>query len=229
MTLRRRLPPNCVGLSLPAGAGAPNQEAQSMLEIFHTPRARSHRVIWLCEEMGVPYQAKLEQFGAPSDEFRAVNPLTAFPTVRDGDVTMIDSIAIMLYVMAKHGPTDIDVKPSEPGYARYIQFMMFGESGIAMYGNGLVATKFLCPEGERENWTAGYLKSAIAKRLAFFEQTLGEGPFIMGERFTAADISVAYSLSMMKFAADIELAPALAAYNDRMKERPAFQRAIAVK
>jgi glutathione S-transferase/3-isopropylmalate dehydratase len=179
--------------------------------------------------MGVPYQVQLEQFGAPSPEFLAANPLGAFPSIRDGDLVMIESIAIMMYIMAKHGPTELDMKPSEPGYARYLQFLMFGESGIAMYGNGLVATKFLCPEAERENWTARYLRGAIKRRLAFFEQNLGDGPFIMGERFTAADISVAYALSMMKFAADIELSEPLAQYNARMKERPAFQRAIAVK
>jgi glutathione S-transferase len=98
-----------------------------------------------------------------------------------------------------------------------------------MYGNPLVATKFICPEDQRDNWTAGYLKQTLERRMKYVEAQLGDGPYMIGDRFTAADISVGYSLSMMKFAADLELSPALAAYADRLKQRPAFQRAIAVK
>ena len=70
-----------------------------MLTIFHVPRTRSQRVVWLAEEMGVPYELKLEQFGQPSPEFLAANPSGAFPAIRDGDVSMGESTAIMQYVM----------------------------------------------------------------------------------------------------------------------------------
>jgi glutathione S-transferase len=200
-----------------------------MLTIYHAPRARSFRIIWLCEEMALPYEAKLESFGDPSADFLDANPLRALPAIRDGDVTMIESIAIMLYIMGKYGPTPLDVGPKEPDYPRYLQFLMFGEAGMAMYGNPLVATKFFCPdEAKRDNWTVGYLKSAFTKRMGFIEDRLGDGPYIVGERFTAADISVGYSLGMAKFAADIEPTPKLGAYLARLAERPAYQRARAI-
>ena len=87
-----------------------------MLKIYHSQGARSLRVLWLCEEMGVPYETAEASFFKPSDEFKAVNPLRTVPAMTDGDVRMIKSVAMMIYIMAKYGPTDLDVKPNEPGY-----------------------------------------------------------------------------------------------------------------
>ena len=64
-----------------------------MLTIYHTQGARSLRVIWLCEEMGVPYQTAEASFFKPSDAFKAANPLRTIPVMQDGDVTMIESVA----------------------------------------------------------------------------------------------------------------------------------------
>jgi glutathione S-transferase len=197
-----------------------------MLKIFHAPRSRSHRIVWLCEEMGLPYEIAAVKFGDPPAEFLAVNPLRSLPALRDGAVTMIESIAMMLYIMATYGPTDLDLKPGDPDYARYLQFLLFGEAGMAMYGNPLVATKFLAPEDKRSNWTSDYLKATLAKRLGFVEQHLGDAPYIVGNRFTAADISVGYTIGMAGFAGDIEPSPKLQAYHDRLKARPAYQRAV---
>ncbi len=87
-----------------------------MLKIYHSQGARSLRVLWLCEEMGVAYETAEASFMKPSDEFKAVNPLRTVPALVDGDVTMIECVAMMIYIMSKHGPTDLEVKPNEPGY-----------------------------------------------------------------------------------------------------------------
>jgi glutathione S-transferase len=197
-----------------------------MLKIFHAPRTRSHRIVWLCEEMGLPYELTAVKFGDPSPEFLAVNPLKSLPALQDGDVTMVESIAIMLYIMGKYGPTDLDLKPGDPDYAKYLQFLLFGEAGMAMYGNPLVATKFFAPEDKRANWTSEYLRSTFAKRLGFVDNHLGDSPYIASNRFSAADISVGYTIGMAGFACGIEPSPRLQAYHDRLKARPAYQRAV---
>lgn len=198
-----------------------------MLKIFHAPRSRSLRIVWLCEEMRVPYETVAVNFRDPSPDFLAVNPLRSLPVMQDGEVNMIESVAMMLYIMAKYGPTTLALKVEDSGYPKYLQFLVFGEAGLAMYGNPLVATKFLAPEDKRENWTAEYLKSTFAKRLGFVESNLGDSPYIAGDRFTAADISVGYPMGMAAFAADIELSPKLKSYHERLKSRPAYQRAVA--
>jgi glutathione S-transferase len=139
---------------------------------------------------------------------------------------MIESIAMMLYIMGRYGPTDLQLPPSDPNYARYLQFLLYGEAGLAMYGNPLIATKFWAPEDKRINWTSDYLKGAFAKRLNYVEDHFGNSPYLIGDRFTAADISVGYTIGLANFVCDIELSPKLQAYHDRLKERPAYQRAV---
>jgi glutathione S-transferase len=201
-----------------------------MLKIYHSQGARSLRVIWLCEEMGVPYETAEGSFFKPSDEFTAVNPLRTVPAMTDGDVAMIESVAMMIYIMTKYGPTDLEVKRSEPDYARYLQFLMFGEAGLAAYGNPLVATRFLAPADQKQNFTADYLLKAIMKRLDWVGERIAGKPYIVADRFTAADISVAYIATGGKFAGIEDQIPApMKAYIERLWERPAFQRAAAVK
>ena len=201
-----------------------------MLKVYHSQGARSLRVLWLCEEMDVPYQTAEASFFKPSDEFKAVNPLRTVPAMVDGDVRMIESVAMMIYIMAKYGPTDLEVKPDERGYGDYLQFLMFGEAGVAAYGNPLVATRFMAPEDQKQNWTAGYLKNAILKRLEFVGERLGGNPFVAADRFTAADISVAYIVTGAKFAGiDEDIPASVKSYVAELHKRPAYQRAAAVK
>jgi len=201
-----------------------------MLKIYHAQGARSLRVVWLCEEMGVPYETAEASFFKPSDEFKAVNPLRTVPAMKDGDVSMIESVAMMIYIMSKHGPTELEVKPTEPGYSDYLQYLMFGEAGIAAYGNPLVATRFMAPDDQKQNWTVDYLTNAIVKRLEFVCERLGDKQYVAANRFTAADISISYIVAAAKFAGIDEKIPArMRAYYDNLAQRPAFQRAAAVK
>lgn len=201
-----------------------------MIKIYHSPIARSLRVVWLCEEMGVPYETETVKFGAFTPEFLALNPLGTLPLMQDGPVVMIESIAMMMYIMTKYGPTDLAVDITDPAYAKYMQFLMFGEAGLAMYGNPLVATKFRAPEGMKSNWTVDYIKTAFAKRFAFVDAALGDHDYIIDNRFTAADISIGYAIGMAGFIdADEGLTPKLKAYHQRLIERPAFKRAQAAK
>lgn len=200
-----------------------------MLKIYHAQGSRSLRVVWLCEEMGVPYETAEASFFKPSDEFKAANPLRTVPAMQDGDVTMIESVAMMLYIMNTYGPTDLDVKPHEAGYADYLQYLMFGEAGMAAYGNPIVATRYMAPDDQKDNWTIGYLRSNIVKRLNFTADRLGDKPYVAAGRFTAADISVSYICAAAKFAGIEDDIPArIKAYHAALAQRPAYQRAAAV-
>ncbi|OQW64397.1 MAG: hypothetical protein A4S17_14300 [Proteobacteria bacterium HN_bin10] len=201
-----------------------------MLKIYHAQGARSLRVLWLCEEMGVPYETAEASFFKPTDEFKAVNPLRTVPAMADGDVQMIESVAMMIYIMSKYGPTDLEVKPSEAGYSDYLQYLMFGEAGLAAYGNALVATRFMAPDEQKQNFTATYLKNAILKRLEFFGERLGGRPYAAADRFTAADISIAYIANGAKYAGiENEIPAPVMRYIENLWQRPAYQRAAAVK
>jgi glutathione S-transferase len=200
-----------------------------MLTIYHAPGARSVRIIWLCEEMGVPYETREASFQNPSEEFSAINPLRTIPAMKDGDVAMFDSIAIMTYVMNKYGPTDLEVKPNERGYGDYLQYLNFAESGVTIYGNPLIATRYQAPEDQKQNWTVSFLEKSIERRLNFAAQVLEGRSYLAGDRFTAADIALAYLGGFLKFAGVADRAPqSFLAYCERLAERPAYQRAIKI-
>jgi len=201
-----------------------------MLKIFHAPRARSMRVLWLCEEMGVPYETAPASFFNPSEEFSAANPLRTIPALVDGEVVMIESIAIMLYIMGKHGPTDLALQPDDPNYAAYLQYLLFGEAGMAAMANAMIATRYAAPDDSKQNWTNDYLSKTLYKRFKLIGERLAQTPYIAGERFTAADISVGYVIGMADFVGLGDRVPKAALdYRARLSERPAFQRAAAVE
>ncbi|HXQ12668.1 MAG TPA: glutathione S-transferase family protein [Caulobacteraceae bacterium] len=197
-----------------------------MLTIYHVPRTRSLRVIWLCEEMGIPYDVKTEVFGQPSPEFLEANPLGAFPGIRDGDVLMGESTAILQYLTERYGPTPLALKADNPRFADYLQFVTFGEASLAAYMNPVIATMFGAPEGQKENFTVEAAKGMFIRRLGAVEKKLETGDYLAGD-FTAADISVGYALGLGENFGLAERYPApVTAYFDRLKARPALQAAM---
>jgi len=199
-----------------------------MLTVFHVPRTRSLRVIWLCEEMGVPYEVKAETFGQPSPEFLAANPLGAFPAISDdGGIAMSESTAIMQYIADRYGPTPLAPKVGDPGYCEYLQFLTFGEASMAAYMNPVIATQFMAPEGQRENATVDLAKGMFIRRLAAVEKQLEKADYLAGD-FTAADISVGYALGLGEgFGLGDRYPAPVKAYSARLQERPAYKRAAA--
>src|SRR5690349_212647 len=130
---------------------------------------RGFRVVWLLEEMGVPYRLRDVDLlaGVENDpEFLAVNPAGFIPALQDGDVVMVESIAIMEYLMARHGPTPLAPQPQDPTYPAYLQFLHLGEAGLAGSIYFVNGARNLAPEAERDNWSA-------RQALYVFESRLG--------------------------------------------------------
>jgi len=199
-----------------------------MLTIFHAPGSRSQRIVWLAEEMGLPYELKAEQFGAPSAEFLEANPVGAFPAIRDGDVRMAESTAIMQYLMDAHGPTPLARKYGDDRYADYLQFLTFGEASMGAFLNPAFMTQFMAPDDQKQNFTVEAAKTMFRNRLKSLDAQLEKGDYMAGSDFTAADISVGYALNLgAGLGLDADYSPRVKAYHDRVKARPAYQAAAA--
>jgi glutathione S-transferase len=198
-----------------------------MLKIYHTPPSRSVRVVWLAEEMGVPYEAIAVPFNADRPPgFAAASPLNQLPAIEDNGVAMIESIAIMQYLLGKHGPTPLAVTAQETDFAPYLQFLEFGEAGLCAIVNALVATRFMAPDEAKQNWTVDYINEAVRKRIAVVEARLQGRDYLAANRFTAADISVGWALGMAKYFGVVEsFAPHVQAYHERVTARPAYKKA----
>lgn len=197
-----------------------------MLQIFHIPGTRSSRVVWLAEEMGVPYEAKAETFGKPSAEFLAANPVGAFPVIRDGDVAMCESTAIMEYITERYGPTSLAPPPGDPRRPDYLQFLTYGEASMAAFLNPVIATQFTAPDDQKQNFTVEAAKNMFVRRLATIDRQLEKGDYLAGA-FSAADISVGYALGLgSNFGLGDQYSPAVQAYQERVTARPACRKAM---
>ena len=199
-----------------------------MLTIFHAPPTRSFRIVWMCEEMGVPYDLKSEQLGRWSAELTAANPLNTLPTVRDGDVVMTESAAVLLYLGDTYGPTDLVPEKDAANHWAFQEALHYGEASLAAFLTPLVLTRFMAPADQKENFTAGALRRMFVQRLAFLDRRLEAHDFAAGEAFTAADICIGYALRFGELFGLADQYPArVSAYYERLKARPAYQRALA--
>ena len=200
------------------------------MKIWHAPRSRSLRVVWLCEEMGLPYELKRVSFRAPDAELLAINPLGGVPVLEDGEVRMIESVAMLLYIAGRYGPTPLALQPDDPAYPRYLQWLIAGEASLGMPGNMLMYDRYRAPEGEKGGFLAEACSRKLDQAMAMMSQALEDGPWIAGDRFTIADISAGYGIGVLQaFLGMGERVPEpVADYYARLGERPAFQRAAAV-
>jgi len=199
-----------------------------MIIVWGGRTSRSIRAVWLLEEMGLPYEVRqVDMLAAERDPaFLAVNPADYIPAIQDGDVTMVESIAIMEYLIGRYGPTPLAPAPHDPNFSLYQQFLHLGEAGLATLMMPVVVSRFLAPEAERENWGANWCLQAFRKRLKLVSDRLASSPYLAGEDFTAADISVSYALDLGQRNCGITLGEAEKAYLARTMGREAYKRAM---
>ncbi len=202
-----------------------------MITVYSAFPTRSIRVMWALEELGQDYELRpVDLRNRMADaEFMELNPSGFLPAMQDGDVAMVDSIAIVEYLIARYDSKGV-LAPSahDPCFPCYQQFLHLGESGLAAYLNVIVGSKFMAPENEKDNFGARMAERMFENRLALVTRQLGRAPMMAGDRFSAADISVIYALGMAeRLGLAGKFGPEIADYRSRMAARPAHQRANA--
>ena len=196
-----------------------------MITIYNFARgARGLRVIWQCEEMTLPYRVETVSF--PTGEaYRARHALGTVPFLEDeGSVAINESVAMMLYLTQKYGPTPLLPGTDAPALARVLQLTVLGEATIGAALNPLLAAHFVAPPADKRNWSVRAQEAQVKQAIAYVADMLGADPFLAGADLTLADISVSTALSMWG-ALGQALPEKLAAYQARMAARPAYQRA----
>jgi len=200
-----------------------------MITVFG--EGRGFRVVWLLEEMGLQYRLRGVDLlaGVENDaEFLEINPAGFIPAIRDGDVTMVESIAIMEYLVGRYGPTVLAPGAQDAAFPAYQQFLHLGEAGLAASIYFVSGARNIAPESERDNWSARQAMDVFTTRLSLVTRRLASAPYMAGDQFTAADISVGYALEMARKNAGIVLGDAEQAYMARLRERGGYQRALEV-
>jgi glutathione S-transferase len=202
-----------------------------MLTLYHCHNARSFRALWALEEMGLPYELHVLPFPPRKrhEGMHDLNPLGTIPVLFDGDARLTESAAIPHYLATRYGPTDLAVAAQEPDYAAYLNFLVMGEATLTFPQTiHLRYQVFARPEDRRPEIARDYAEW-FGSRLRNAETLMGPDYAAAG-RFTMADISVGYAI-MLALSVGLEefVSEPMRAYFARLKQRPAFQRAIAAQ
>ena len=208
------------------------------LTIYHAPRSRSIRVVWLCEEMGLPYDAKTFPVRGEymaSDDFGAIVPTRKVPAIQDDGLILFESVAIMEYLLAKHGHAGKDGTALLPEYGTKeygaaLQWLHYGEAGMGQYVTTALAHRALLPEKARNEGMAQWGETESLKCLDVLAGPLSAHDHLLPSGFSAADISVVYMLLLAKFAGMSKRFPEpVSAYFERCTARAGWQTANALE
>jgi glutathione S-transferase len=202
-----------------------------MLVVHHLGISQSDRIVWLCEELGIPYELvhyqrdPITRLAPP--EYRALHPFGTAPVITDGDLVLGESGAIIEYIIAKYGDGRLAMTVERPEFAEYLFWFHFANgsvmpsSMIDLVVNMIGAS---APPG-----VLSALRQRSDRAFAMIESRLATVPYLVGSEFTAADIITLFPLSTMRefIPRDMKPYPNIQAYLQRIAARPAYQRAMA--
>ncbi len=197
------------------------------MKLWHCAGARSLRPLWALEEMGLEYELEVMQF--PPRVFNRpyldVNSLGTIPFLQDGDTEMTESSAICQYLVDRYQQYDFGLRPDHPEYGAYLNWLHHADATLTFPQTLTMRYYYLEPTPEKQAVGDDYAAWFIA-RLRRLDAHLENHEYLVDGRFTIADIAVGYALYLSSaLHLDERLKPQTRAYMERLKERPAFQRA----
>ena len=203
-----------------------------MITLYHCANARSFRVLWMLEELGIPYRLEMLPFPPRvlHREYLQINPQGTVPLLVDGELHMTESVAICQYLASVNAPTPLNVAREEAGYGAYLNWLHFGEASLTFPQTLVLRYTLLEPEERRVPQAAEDYARFFFVRLRALETLLEAQDFACAGRFTAADISIGYALLLARVLGHHErFGPAVQQYWTRLSSRAGFGRAMAVQ
>ena len=170
-----------------------------MITVCHLSTSRSERIVWLLEELGLEYRMEWfqrEASGAAPASLREVHALGRAPVIRDGDLVLAESGAIIHYIVERHGNGRLGIPPSDPRFAGYTYWMHFAEGSLmSLMLIALVLSRV--PEAAESPIRKRTL-DRLAKMVAYVDGQLAGHEWFAGDEFTAADIMMSFPLTTMR-------------------------------
>lgn len=190
--------------------------------LYHHPLTRAANVVWMLEEVEVPYSLRFVDAIADeqkSPELLALNPMGKLPILEDGDTVVTESAAIALYLADRYALGRLAPRLDDPARGTYLRWVLFApsviEPGLMAKHSGWEVNAGAAGWGTHENMLQA-MSSALEK-----------GPYLLGESFSMADVVFGGTIRYMLQFKLLEALPAFEGYAARLGERPAFQRAAA--
>jgi glutathione S-transferase len=192
------------------------------LVFFHNPQSRALIVHWMLEEIGQPYELKLVRFDRGDNrkpEFLAINPMGKLPTLIHRGIVVTESAAVCAYLADAFPSVGLAPAQNDPARATYLRWMFFGAGCLEP---ALVDQMLKRPSAEKR--ALGY--GSYEDTLNTLEKALQPGPFILGDRFSAADVYLGSEMQWGLMTKALEPRPAFSAYLERATARPAHKRVL---
>jgi glutathione S-transferase len=202
-----------------------------MITIHHLGHSQSERIVWLCEELDLPYtlhtykRDPVTRLSPPA--LKALHPLGAAPLIEDGDLQLAESAAIIDYLIARHGGGRFKPGPEQPDYADFLYWFHFANGNLQpAIMRMMTASRAQLPA---DHPLPAATRERLDRILAHVDARLATVPYLAGAAFTAADIMSVFSFTTMRMFQPFDLAPYphVRAWLARIGERPAYRRALA--
>ncbi|MEJ2410941.1 MAG: glutathione S-transferase family protein [Novosphingobium sp.] len=200
-----------------------------MITIYHLGLSQSDRVVWLMEELGLPYKMEVfvrHESGYAPQELFDIHPLGRAPVIRDGDKVLAESSAIVEYICTRLAKGQLWVSPDADNYADFLFWYHFGPSSLS----NMASFKMIAHRHNYENLDHIVRHWLRQMDLSFeiMDKRLGEVPFLAGEEFTAAEIMIMYPITTWARynGTDLSGHKNISDYIRRVEARPAYQRAM---
>ncbi len=200
-----------------------------MLKLHFAPNSRAGRIVWLLEELELPYEMNKMAFhpsDLKSDAHRARHPLGRVPVLDDGDISIYESGAIVEYVLERHKNGGLKPSIDAAEYPAYLQWFHYCEGMVMPPVNTIVVQTVLLPPDRRDETALSQAQRLLSKALGPVEEALAGNDYLIGD-FSGADIMLGHACFMSnRLGCVSDEMPSLKGYVERIEARPAFQTAI---
>jgi glutathione S-transferase len=199
-----------------------------MITLYHSNQSRSVRPRWLLEEIGTPYEVvhlDLSKQEHKTPAYLRVHPHGQVPALVDGDLTLLESGAICLYLADKFPDAKLAPLPGSPARGPYYQWMFYTIGTLEPPILQVFLNTIQLPEAQRSADAADAGRTKFGEVAKVLSDALATHPYLLGNDFSAADVMIGSTLSWASFMGLLDGFPTLATYAERLMQRPAYQRA----
>lgn len=202
------------------------------LVVHHLQRSQSDRVVWLCEELGVPYELKIYQRDRKTllapPELKQLHPAETAPILEDGDLRLSESSAIMQYIIDKYGSGRLTVPVTAPNYADYVYWFYYAIGTLQPTVSSPMFLQMAGVTKDSESPVIQNIYNRVTRSLKALDARLRQTPYLAGDELTAADIYAVFTVSVMRLFNPFPLTgyDGILKWLERCTERPAYKAMI---
>jgi glutathione S-transferase len=192
------------------------------ITFYTNPMSRGQIARWMLEEVGAPYEQVLLDYGTSmkAPDYLAINPMGKVPAIRHGEVVVTESAAICAYLADAFPETELAPSVGNPLRGAYYRWLFFGAGPVE---TAVTNTYLKWEPTPEQSMMVGY--GSFAKVLDVLQDLVASGPYLLGERFTAVDVSLGSQIAWGIGFGTMEKRPGFEDYVARISDRPAYRKA----